>query len=408
MTIKNNLLYVKRKMFIKKLLRQGPQLYKLANQVNKSPRYFNTSSRYFKKNEDDNDQKDKSVMIRDMFSDCKNKNKNTYLQMINIFINQEHVYRRGHVEFIYSALKHMQEFGVERDLEVYRALIDVMPKGKFVPENIIQAEFMHYPKQQQCIIDLLQQMEENHVLPDFDMEDQLVAIFGRRGYPVRRFWRMMYWMPKWRYASPFPLPDPLPSDTYELAKLAIERISNVDPTNQVTIYHTADIKDSVDDTWIIGAQSVTQKRLLSENDPKHPVFVEGPFSVFLRGNYINYFMLRGQARTFDDTIEDADNVENIKNIKGSFFSYKPPIKSIVQVPSVHEQEDGVIYALCATGTSSKDSLLSWIRHLELDGNPVIANLSIVFTLRTASAEIATVEKERERQKQEDPEKIGDS
>jgi len=38
-------------------------------------------------------------------------------------------------------------------------------------------------------------------------------------------------------------------------------------------------------------------------------------------------------------------------------------KEVANVPSVHEQEDGVILAVCATGTSSHDSVLSWIRFL---------------------------------------------
>lgn len=380
-------------MLIRRLFRQSSLLFKYNNTPGQcsgdvTKRYFKVSPIHFKEK---NKQHNTSMIIRDEFQEVKNKNKDTYLQMINIYMDKEHVYRRGHVEFIYAALKHMKDFGVQGDLEVYRTLIDVLPKGKFVAQNLIQAEFMHYPKQQQCIIDLLTQMEENHVLPDFDMEDQLVAIFGRRAFPVRRYWRMMYWMPKWRYASPFPLPDPLPQDTYELTKLAIERISNVDPTNQVTVYQTVDIKDSVDDTWIISAQSVSQKRLLSENSAKIPVFVEGPFTVFLRGNYINYFILRGQARAFDDTLENPDNVENIK---AQFFNFKPPIQNLIKVmPSVHEQEDGVIYSLCATGTSSKDSLLSWIRHLELDGNPILATLPIVFTLKSSTREMATVENE---------------
>ncbi|XP_066250448.1 evolutionarily conserved signaling intermediate in Toll pathway, mitochondrial [Euwallacea similis] len=376
-------------MILKRLLQQAAILCKPTNQYSSVQyilqRNIRISSRNFK---DSQKKSDRALSIRDPFEEVKDKSKGTYLQLINIFMEQERVYRRGHVEFIYAALKHMQEFGVQGDLDVYRALIDVLPKGKFVPQNIIQAEFMHYPKQQQCILELLSQMEENHVLPDFDMEDQLVAIFGRRGFPLRKYWRMMYWMPKWRYASPFPLPDPLPNDAYELAKLAIERISNIDTTNQVTIYHSADIKDSVDDTWIISAQSVVQKRLLSENSVKDPVFVEGPFTVFLRGHFINYFILRGKARLYDDGCEDPDNV---KTIKASFFNYKPPIKNILKaIPSVHEQEDGVIYALCATGTSSKDSLLSWIRHLELDGNPTLTELSVVFMLKSMTKEVTSV------------------
>ena len=38
-----------------------------------------------------------------------------------------------------------------RDLEIYKALIDVLPKGQYVPENLWQADFRHYPKQQVSI-----------------------------------------------------------------------------------------------------------------------------------------------------------------------------------------------------------------------------------------------------------------
>lgn len=90
----------------------------------------------------------------------KEKNKDTYVKVIKMFEEQD-TRRRGHVEFIYAALARMREFGVQKDLEVYKALIEVLPKGKFIPTNIFQAEFMHYPKQQQCAVDLLEQMEDN-------------------------------------------------------------------------------------------------------------------------------------------------------------------------------------------------------------------------------------------------------
>jgi signaling intermediate in Toll pathway protein len=94
------------------------------------------------------------------FENIKDKNKNTYLDMIRIF-NTRDVHKRGHVEFIYAAMKYLEEFGVHKDLEVYKSLVDVFPKGKFIPTNIFQAEFQHYPKQQQCAIDLLEKMEDN-------------------------------------------------------------------------------------------------------------------------------------------------------------------------------------------------------------------------------------------------------
>lgn len=102
----------------------------------------------------------KQLMVSGSFESISDKNRSTYLNMVQIF-ETKNVHRRNHVEFIYAALKNMEQFGVHQDLEVYKSLINVLPKGKFIPTNIFQSEFMHYPKQQQVIIDLLEQMEDN-------------------------------------------------------------------------------------------------------------------------------------------------------------------------------------------------------------------------------------------------------
>lgn len=115
-----------------------------------------------RKREEKHDQFVKRQMVSTgrVFENEQNKDKANYLDIINIYLDKEKL-RRNHVEFIYAALKNMEEYGVHKNLKVYKALIDVMPKGKFIPQNIFQAEFQHYPKQQQCIIDLLEQMEDN-------------------------------------------------------------------------------------------------------------------------------------------------------------------------------------------------------------------------------------------------------
>ena len=48
-------------------------------------------------------------------------------------------------------MTHMKDFGVHRDIEVYRQMLDLMPKGKYIAENYVQAVFSYYPKQQDCI-----------------------------------------------------------------------------------------------------------------------------------------------------------------------------------------------------------------------------------------------------------------
>lgn len=59
-----------------------------------------------------------------------------------------------------------------------------------------------------------------------------------------------------------------------------------------------------------------------------------------------------------------------------------PKTNLPQKQSVHVQDDGTIYAICATGTSTKDSLLSWIRLLERDGNSVLGSIPVLFKFKS--------------------------
>lgn len=103
-----------------------------------------------------------SLIIKDHFFDQEEKNKETFLNVVDFFSKKN--YKTGHVEFIYAALKRMKEFGVDEDLEVYKKLIDVMPKGKMVTSNSLLNVTMYYPKHQFCIVELLMQMEEKRQL----------------------------------------------------------------------------------------------------------------------------------------------------------------------------------------------------------------------------------------------------
>lgn len=118
-------------MFYKKLIECTSMVYKYKNVSSLLPviNYVRTVHTSLI-NYEENQKTQKAIVHRDSFQEVENKNKNTYLEMVKIFINRDNVYRRGHVEFIYSALKNMEEFGVQKDLEVYKALIDVLPKGK--------------------------------------------------------------------------------------------------------------------------------------------------------------------------------------------------------------------------------------------------------------------------------------
>lgn len=57
-----------------------------------------------------------SLTIQSLF-DSKERNKGTFVAACDIFMKRG-PHRRGHVEFIYSALKLMESYGVHKDLEV--------------------------------------------------------------------------------------------------------------------------------------------------------------------------------------------------------------------------------------------------------------------------------------------------
>ncbi|XP_055587832.1 evolutionarily conserved signaling intermediate in Toll pathway, mitochondrial [Uranotaenia lowii] len=336
--------------------------------------------------QDERSEKDKSasdtkLMLRtQLFEHVSTKDRKTYLEMINVFESRS-VQRRNHVEFIYAALKHMEEFGVQKDLAVYKALVNVMPKGKFIPTNIFQAEFMHYPRQQQVIIDLLDQMEDNGVIPDYEMETMLINVFGRKGHPVRKYWRMMYWMPKFKNLSPWLLPNPVPEDSLELARLAVERMCSVDLLSRVDVLNSEEVTEALDHTWIVSGQSPEQSELLARHKQK-PVFIEGPFVIWLRNRSINYFLLKSESNP--PAPKDDEDFDDVRNLKipfvgiGISHSMETPRNKIGFKRSIHEQDDGTIFAICCTGTSTKDSLLSWVRLLEKHGNPCLGELPVLF------------------------------
>ena len=74
------------------------------------------------------------------------------------------------------------------------------------------------------------------VLPDDDTGYLLKSIFGTETHVFRRYQRMMYWMPKFKNANPYPLPLELPEDPIELAILALKKMA-VDLENIVSVHH---------------------------------------------------------------------------------------------------------------------------------------------------------------------------
>ena len=78
------------------------------------------------------------------------------------------------------------------------------------------------------------------LVPDDDMGYMLIRIFGDESHVFRKYRRMMYWMPKFKFANPYYVPYVLPNDDIELAKMALNRMA-VDLENKLTVHHVSDV-----------------------------------------------------------------------------------------------------------------------------------------------------------------------
>ena len=134
------------------------------------------------------------------------------------------------------------------------------------------------------------------VIPDSEMGDIIYTVFGKHSFPYKKYSRMVYWMNKFANASPWPLPKPIPSDGFLLAKLAVERMCTVDQTSEVVVYNTKDVDDAIDHTWIVSGQSIHQRELLNKQSPEDPLKVEGPFRIYLREESVNYYTLKADYK----------------------------------------------------------------------------------------------------------------
>ncbi|KAK5621437.1 hypothetical protein CRENBAI_006821 [Crenichthys baileyi] len=295
------------------------------------------------------------------------KTKATFNKVINVFTKRD-IRRRGHVEFIYAALKKMSEFGVERDLSVYNKLLDVFPKEVFVPRNFIQRMFNHYPRQQECGVELLEQMENYGIMPNIETKVLLVQIFGEKSHPMRKYQRIMYWFPKFKHINPFPIPQPLPEDPVDLAHLSLTRIAN-DLDAKITIY-----------------QSPSQMELLAKHNPNKPVFVEGPFPLWLRKTCVYYYVLRADPIPLEEKVEEPYDPEQC-------FDY--PLQLDLDLDrdlgddesfDVDDLDEGPVFAMCMTSQGDQSTLNQWISGLQ-QNNPILGQVPTLFRLDTGTQEL---------------------
>ncbi|XP_040887264.1 evolutionarily conserved signaling intermediate in Toll pathway, mitochondrial [Toxotes jaculatrix] len=340
----------------------------------------------------DNNKKDKSLITHDdLFEKVAKgaKTKATFNKVVDVFIKAD-IRRRGHVEFIYAALKKMQEFGVERDLAVYNKLLDVFPKEVFVPRNFIQRMFNHYPRQQECGVQVLEQMENYGIMPNIETKVLLVQIFGEKSHPMRKYQRIMYWFPKFKHINPFPVPQLLPEDPVDLAHFSLTRIAN-NLDAKVTVHQLpcTDVTESGEEVtlpYIVGIQSPSQMELLAQHNPSRPVFVEGPFPLWLRSTCVHYYILRADPTPLDEKVEEPYDPER---------SLCYPLQLDLDFGrdfgddesfDVEDLDEGPVFAMCMTNQGDQATLNQWISSLQ-QSNPILGQVPTLFRLDVGPREL---------------------
>ncbi|CAH6858017.1 evolutionarily conserved signaling intermediate in Toll pathway, mitochondrial [Phodopus roborovskii] len=332
------------------------------------------------------------VLHEELFTPSANgeQDKASFLRAVRSF-GEHSVRKRGHVDFIYLALRKMPEFGVERDLSVYNLLLDVFPKEVFRPRNIIQRIFVHYPRQQECGIAVLEQMERHGVMPNTETEFLLTQIFGRTSYPMLKFLRMKLWLTRFKNINPYPVPRDLPQDPLDLAKLSLRHMEP-DLSAKVTVYQMSLPSESTGidpiQPHIVGIQSPDQQAALARHNPSKPVFVEGPFPLWLRNKCVYYHILRA-----DLPLPEEENVEEIPEEWNLYY----PMKLDLEYSrsgwdnyefDLDEVTEGPVFAMCMAGAHDQATLVKWIQGLQ-ETNPTLAQIPVVFRLARSTGELLT-------------------
>ncbi|XP_077624033.1 evolutionarily conserved signaling intermediate in Toll pathway, mitochondrial isoform X2 [Crocuta crocuta] len=301
------------------------------------------------------------------------RDKANFVQAVQAF-GQHNVHKRGHVDFIYLALRKMREYGVERDLAVYNLLLDVFPKEVFRPRSIFQSIFIHYPRQQECGIAVLEQMESHGLMPNKETEFLLIQIFGRKSYPMLKFVRMKLWFSRFKNINPFPVPRDLPQDPVDLATLGLRHIEP-NLSARVTVYQMPSSRDSegaadAPEPHIVGIQTPDQQAALARHNPARPIFVEGPFSLWLRDKCVYYHILRADLLPPEERLD-------LDYGRSAWDDYEFDI---------HKVEEGPIFAICMAGAHNQATLAKWIQGLQ-ETNPALAQIPVVFRLAGSTGEL---------------------
>ncbi|KAF1758115.1 hypothetical protein GCK72_014573 [Caenorhabditis remanei] len=297
----------------------------------------------------------------------KKRDKDAFMAAIATFKEKR---GRTHVEFINTALKYVKDYGVHKDLETYKSLLDVFPKGKMIPQTVFQKVFLHYPQQQNCAVKVLDEMEWHGVQPDKEIHDIVVNAFGEWNFATKKVKRMLYWMPKLKHSNKYLDRRSVEGRSLtpsELAGIAL-KMMNRDPATSISLLKFSDSDPK--DKWLATAQSPSQQRLLSELSRGEEVFVDSGL-VYVHDNKVPFISLTGSAKL--KPLDEFKKEEMDDDYTNWFEDWKRQRTEAKR--SIHQQDHETIFAMGAIFQNDNSTALRWIDQLQKT-NPILGNLQI--------------------------------
>lgn len=263
--------------------------------------------------------------------------------------------RHRHMEFITTAMKFIEPYGLEKDVEVYNKLLDVFPKDKFVNRTLFDAIWPKQHPQMNLALDILTKMEWQGVLPTEETHDIMYSVFGRASFPLHKIYRMWFWFETLKDINPYLLPDEVFRDRVDIIKAGVDRIlGNNEGTHIIEISHGTDTGNMIDyEHFVINSQSEYQKKCIAMLDTDKALYVEGPLNIWLNHAREEYFILktgREDLLTSDDLKVEPD-----------------------------EEREGVVLAVCFATRPFKENIAKWLTFLE-DENPKLKELNVILNI----------------------------
>lgn len=104
---------------------------------------------------------------------------------------------RGHPEFINTAVERMEEFGVQKDFDCYRRVLDCFPEGRYVPKSYLAEILPTTFAQSEAAYRLMRKMDMHGVLPNYELVEKVTKILGWRSVSAQYaldigWWKSMF------------------------------------------------------------------------------------------------------------------------------------------------------------------------------------------------------------------------